>query len=181
MREDLEARNKGIQAIGGPKSYWKLIQVGQVVDLANIKGRWYETSILAPIVNSQASYDNCVRSGQTDSVARSFNGRVDLGGTAGLRHETREGAFSRAVPADARLVDGIEPPPPAELPKTEQPQPAPRPQPQQMPMQSDFDTQMGGQEHSDHLVSEFMNLGDIEGESTPSFGQEYASQGAFFP
>jgi hypothetical protein len=180
MREDLDARNRAIQAIGGPKSYWKLIQLGQVVDLANVKGRWYETSIMAPIVNGQASYDDCIRSGQTDSVARSFNARVDLAGAAGTRHETREEVFGRAVPDNVRLVDGVDAPQPTELPKTEQPQP-PQAQSQQMPIQSDFDAQMGGQEHGDHLVDQFMNLANMEGETMPGFDQEYGSQGAFYP
>jgi hypothetical protein len=182
MREDLEARNKAIQAIGGPKSYWKLLQVGHVVDLADVKGRWYETSIMAPIVNTQASYDDCVRSGQTDSVARSFNGRVDVNRTAGIRYDTREAAFGRAVPDHVRLISGLEAPQPTELPKMEQPPPQTQSQPQQIPVQNDFDAQMGGQEHGDHLVDQFMNLGDMEGENLPGFVQEYGSQGgAFFP
>jgi hypothetical protein len=180
MREDLEARNKAIQMIRGPKSYWKLMQSGHAVDLSDVKGRWYETSIMAPIVNGQASYDDCVRTGQLDSVARSFNARADMQRTAGKRCDTREAAIGRAAPENTRLIEGVEPP-------VEQPQAQPQPpQPQQQPQQmSEFEVQMaaaagGHQEHGDALVDQFMDLGGMEGDSMPGFGQEYGGQGAYF-
>jgi hypothetical protein len=189
MRDDLEARNRSIQAIRGPKSYWKLIQSGHAVDLADVKGRWYETSIMRPIVAGQTSYDECVRQGETDSVARSFNPRVEMNRTAGHRFDSRQAAFGRAVPEHTRLMEGLDAPPSSEVPSRPQPQQPPaaqqhEPQQQQIPIQSNFDTQMGGQqEHGDgSLVDQFMDLDGIEGgNSMPGFGQEYGSQANFFP
>ncbi|KIV99610.1 uncharacterized protein PV09_08785 [Verruconis gallopava] len=187
MREDLEARNKAIQAIGGPKSFWKILQYGQVVDVADVKGRWYETSIMAPIVNQQPNYSDCVRDGQTDSVARSFNGRIDVNRTAGIRHDKRESAFGRAVPEGLRLIEGTEPPTPAMeiAPRTEPPQqqqqlpPQSQPHVHHMPMQTEFDTQMSGNDQADGL-DQFIDLGEEETESMTAFGQPYGSQGSYF-
>ena len=184
MRQDLEARNRAIQGMGIPKSYWKLLKTGQPAEISEIKGRWYETSLMAPIVNNQASYEDCIRSGQTDSVARSFNMRADMNRSAGTRCEPRPQAFGRAVPDSMRLIEGLEEPPANELLRSVQPpqqQPQAQPQAQQTPIQSEFDAQMAEQDDQGDGIDQYMDLSGMEEHnSMPGFGQEYGSQGSYF-
>ena len=172
MREDLELRNRAAQATGGPESYWRLVTLGHRLELSEIKGRWYESTIMGPIVGQQPSYEACLRSGQTQSVALTFNMRTDVNNSAGNRCESRSLAFGRSVPETTRLVEGMDEPSANELPRAPD-------QPQQQPQaqQSDFDAQMNdGQGNG---LDDFMDLSGMEGgDSMPGFGQEYASQGS---
>ncbi|KAF2395643.1 hypothetical protein EJ06DRAFT_266223 [Trichodelitschia bisporula] len=111
MREDARYRNRvSTMSPTGARVYWKLVKAKLQVDFSNIKGRWYETSCLLPIIKGQAAFEEAARRGEIEPVGPLLNARVDCGPSAGRRFATRLEAFGKAVPQGSRLVDGIVPP-----------------------------------------------------------------------
>jgi hypothetical protein len=117
MLEDLKQRNRASAASAStapsPSNpnpqifFWKLIGANTTLSLSDIKGRWYESSIMLPIINSPQKYISDLRAGKIESVDRYLNARSECGKTDGTRKDRREDAFGAAVPASARLVEGL--------------------------------------------------------------------------
>jgi hypothetical protein len=181
MREDLRARNRASALVNGPTYFWKLMQTRANLDLGDAKGRWYEATIMLPIVNGAQVYANALRTGTIESVERHLNGRTDHSRAIGTRTESREAAFGHAVPTGTRVIEGTDVPQPHELPSEHLPQP--------MQMQysagdtAQADSVMAGvgpEQGGAALVDEFMNLDGMEQDPMPGFGQDYGSQDTFF-
>ncbi|KXT17115.1 hypothetical protein AC579_2001 [Pseudocercospora musae] len=183
LTEDLMDRNKCTVEVKRVASFWRLTSAQQRVDLNNVKGRWYEaTLILAQLhpevwaeqkrkgeiqeaslwMNSRGDCLNSNRSPQLPRIPRENN-----------RRETRVAALGQAVPQNIQIVDGTDPPPSND----------------KMSDPIDIDPKFETAEDSgtinvsqpdggnDGLVDDFMNLEGMDQESIPGFGQEYGSQG----
>lgn len=119
MTEDLAARNARSIPTRRSAAFWKLVKTNTRIELNDIKGRWYEASLVMPILNPDL-YKQLHAQGQIEEMSRWMNSRGDCQRPANLpsgaafhrqnvRHETRRDAFGDAMPAHAQVQDGIEP------------------------------------------------------------------------
>ncbi|KAF1948899.1 hypothetical protein CC80DRAFT_597926 [Byssothecium circinans] len=135
MREDINWRNRILIPNTGTIAYWDLVSVGATIDISEVKGRWYESSILF-----EDYFKAAVQKGEGGNGIW-MNARGDATGQgkfAGTPCDRRLDAFGNAVPKNLQLVDGLEPPP--EQPnKTAQPPPPMRaPEPIDLTGETDF-------------------------------------------
>lgn len=114
LLRDLDFRNRFIQPIKNEISSWKLTQAGRLLGIQDIKGRWYESSVLLPILQGPAEFQNFLQHGFIKDVGGEMNARGDssslLGGQAGKRFINREDAFGPAVPKGTRINKGLDGP-----------------------------------------------------------------------
>jgi len=184
LTEDLANRNARSIAAKRTASYWKLIAVQKKLDLNDIKGRWYEASILLPILQ-QAQYEESMRKGEISEASLWMNSRGDCQNSnrashlpkvqkINIRKETRRQALGKAVPPGTEIKDGVEPP----TVDSVAPAPGGGDTSEFMEIDPRFETaDAEDQKHSAGELDEFMNLDGMEGESQmPGFGQEYGSQ-----
>lgn len=120
MTEDLAARNAHSIPARRSASFWKLLQSSTRVELDEIKGRWYEASLVMPVLNPDL-YKTLNAQGQMEEMSRWMNSRGDCQRPVGLsagatfsrqnvRRETRRDAFGDALPPQAQIRDGLEAP-----------------------------------------------------------------------
>jgi len=161
MREDLRARNALTKPVTPTSAAWKLLQPAVRFDLSQIKGRWYEASLLLPLLD--AAFEQHVQQGEVGDAGLYMNARGDATETkdAGVRQPERRDALGRAVPPLTRLVDGIE-----------------APSPREMGVEGQGPEQGGQQEPvmPEGALEEFMNLDGMEHEGVPGFGGEFPAQ-----
>jgi hypothetical protein len=115
MREDMNWRNQTLLTSAGELCYWKLISAHQRVALEDIKGRWYEISMLF----QQFFFDSVQK--KEGGNGSWMNARGDATGQskeAGVLRTDRLVAFGGAIPDQLRLVDGLDPPGDHEKPAT---------------------------------------------------------------
>ena len=107
MQEDMRWRNQTLLTAASELCYWKLISPNQRVAIEDVKGRWYETSVLF-----QKEFFDAI--GGKGGVNGSWmNARGDATGMSkqpGILIPNRLAAFQGAIPDQLRLVDGVEPP-----------------------------------------------------------------------
>ena len=111
MREDLAFRNGITRAKKQVVGYWKLLSPGQRMNISEVKGRWYESSILLPVLKGQQIYAAEVARGEISDVGNWINGRQDANlaaGQIGTRKADRVEAFGKAVPEGTRVGTGPE-------------------------------------------------------------------------
>ena len=111
MREDLEFRNRITIPKKHTASYWKLIQPQARLSISDVKGRWYESSVLLPILRPPQEYQGEVARGEISDVGAWINGRSDANqstGRVGTRVKSRVEAFGKAVPENFKLSEGAE-------------------------------------------------------------------------
>ena len=199
LTEDLAYRNA--RSIHGQStaSYWKLTSVNARLGLDDIKGRWYEASLILPILQ-QGIFEDASRRGDIREATLWMNSRGDcinsnrpssaqrLPRQNNLKATRRE-AFGRALPPNAEIRDGIEPP----LPDNVDPALEGMASQSSMDIDPRFDTADNNTDSDEIRVSrpsemagnsgidEFMNLDGMDeqtnSQSIPGFGQEY-SQGS---
>jgi hypothetical protein len=204
LTEDLTFRNARSIPTLYTVSYWKLTMTNSRAELNDIKGRWYEASLILPILQ-QAVFEDSARKGEIREATLWMNSRGDCINSnrppnlSKLPREnnprsTRVEAFGRAFPPNSEIRDGIDPPLPDNV------DPALEGMASQSSMEIDprFDTADNanntdsdeirvprpGTEHM-HAASgldEFMNLDDMEhappSHEIPGFGQEYSQESA---
>lgn len=124
MREDLKLRNdQTTQHVNPEKRYYgsyQLLSKGAAVRLEDIKGRWYESSLLLPIMNPEYA-KNCRANGQSDEVGFLLNSHGscnrDVGSNvlaaraykpATIKMSRREDAFGQSIPASTRISAGLD-------------------------------------------------------------------------
>ena len=114
LLRDLDFRNRFIQPIKNEVSAWKLTQAGRTLGIQDIKGRWYESSVLLPILQGQADFQNFLGHGFMKDAGGEMNARGDssslLNGQAGKRFINREDAFGPAVPKGTKVNRGLDGP-----------------------------------------------------------------------
>lgn len=120
LTEDLAARNAVSIARIQHASFWKLIAVQRKITLDQVKGRWYEASIILPDLHAD-QFEEMKKRGEIQEAGLFLNARGDCmsanrspnapkAARLNIRKQTREEAFAGATPADAQVVDGIDPP-----------------------------------------------------------------------
>ena len=191
MREDLIFRNTVTANVSRPAGYWKLVQANARVDINNIKGRWYESSILFPILRGAAFADD-IRRGDIYDTGLWMNARGEsvagFRGT-GINKADRLNALGAAIPKGTVIMSGIDPPPGgnrveaaiandfAHQPVQQQAQEQQVRYPQLPQEQHEHVDQLQApiQDSGHGALEEFMDL-----EGIPGFGQEYGSQSQNF-
>ncbi|GIZ41257.1 hypothetical protein CKM354_000456900 [Cercospora kikuchii] len=180
MKKDLQVRNAQSVKVKRTASYWKLITPQQRVDLNDIKGRWYEASIIMPILHPQPWHDTFTK-GETQEASLYMNSRGDCLNSnrkenlprlprENNRKETRREAFGASIPPQTKIEDGVQPPQSDNFdPGLQSSEP--------IEIDPRFDT---ADESGDHGVDagtsgleEFMDLDNIGNESMSGFGQNY--------
>ena len=168
LRQDLNYRNRVTLASKRTISYWKIMQAASRLTITDIKGRWYESSILLPILHGFQNFNQDLQRGEISDVGAWINGRGDANGApgkAGTRYQDRLETFGRAVPTGTKVMQGItspieEPKPPVTpaantmyqppANQTNSVQTQSQPQPQQAEVGGDGD------------IAEFMDLDYVE-------------------
>ncbi|KAL1615791.1 hypothetical protein SLS54_008796 [Diplodia seriata] len=156
MLMDLRYRNQ-VSAKIGRKGTWKLLRSMHPIPIEQVKGRWYESSVLLPIILGDKDYENSLRSGNLQDASHWINARNDSNeaNSLGIRHNQRRDALGRAIPATVQISDGLEPPSPEELQAiTAPPQPQQATDPALMADAAGF----GGIAAVGDVVGDFMNL-----------------------
>ena len=120
MRKDMHDRNQQSMKMRRVLGYWKLINPQQRIDLDNIKGRWYEASILMPILHKD-TWAIAYAKGECQEASLWMNSRGDC--LNSNRDEklpriprennfkaTRREAFGPSIPANTTIDDGVQAP-----------------------------------------------------------------------
>ncbi|KAK4494331.1 hypothetical protein PRZ48_014629 [Zasmidium cellare] len=198
LTEDLAYRNARSIPAKRTASYWKLTTPQLRIDLNEIKGRWYEASLVLPILQPQL-FEEASRRGDIQESSLWMNSRGDCINSnraqnlprlqrVNVRKEGRKEAFGRSVPGNVAILEGLRPPVPEGVdPSLEAPQ-----QPQgsvgggnvntstAMEIDPRFETADDGgggddgQAQDDGGLEEFMNLDD------EMFGGGSGQQSPFF-
>ena len=119
MTEDLTYRNARSIPTIYTASFWKLTTVNSRFELNDIKGRWYEASILLPILQ-QGAFEEAARKGEIQEASIWMNSRGDCLNSnrapglpkiprINVRKATRRDAFGQAVPNNTEIKDGVQP------------------------------------------------------------------------
>lgn len=107
MLEDMNLRNQvAVNAKRSP-GHWKVLQVGSRLEVSELKGRWYESSLLFPILRG-ADYANDMRRGELGDTGLWMNGRGDPNGGMkgpGIKRQNRKDAFGASIPHDTFIGD----------------------------------------------------------------------------
>ncbi|MCJ1416102.1 hypothetical protein MMC32_002437 [Xylographa parallela] len=101
VQEDLNYRNRITIAHKSQISFWKLVQSQARLGLGEVKGRWYESRILLPILKGQADFAQSVSKGEIADVGTMLNGRGDATNSAnklGVKKNDRLEAFGASLP-----------------------------------------------------------------------------------
>jgi hypothetical protein len=205
LTEDLTYRNDRSIRAKGLASYWKLKKPSARIDFDDIKGRWYEASLILPILQ-QGAFEEAARKGEIGEATLWMNSRGDCLNAnrpqnfpkvprANLYKATRLETFGRSLPANAQIKEGIEEP----LPDNVDPQLEAMAGQSSMEIDPRFETaenqssneirvsRPGQMEESMGVagggigvgggIDEFMNLDGVEeGGEMPGFGQEYSQE-----
>lgn len=175
LTQDLAYRNAQSIHIKHVASYWKLVRSQAQVGLPEIKGRWYEASILLPILQGQQQFDTMLAKGDVQEASLWMNSRGDCQNAnrpvnapkisnQNLRKPTRREALGLAIPQGVEIQDAAQPPMPNVDPALSDTSS------QTLNIDPRFDTA----QDADGGLGQFMDLdshGDI-----PGFGQSYGSQ-----
>ncbi|KAI4247793.1 MAG: hypothetical protein LQ352_006094, partial [Teloschistes flavicans] len=85
LRQDLEYRNRATIQTRRTLSFWKIIQAQAALSITDVKGRWYESSTLLPVLKGTLEYSKECQRGEVGDVGQYLNARGDCNalGTAG--------------------------------------------------------------------------------------------------
>ncbi|KAL1304518.1 hypothetical protein AAFC00_003504 [Neodothiora populina] len=152
MAEDMRRRNPHTVGGKGTAMFWNNIanQQNAQVDIKNVKGRWYEASLLLPLLKGLAAYQNELKQGEILEAGQMMNARGDcnIGGVAtDLRKPERKDALGKSVPGDLAFIDGIDPPTLPHQQQHRQPQPQHQHQLHQQQQQPQQQQQQQQQHH----------------------------------
>ncbi|MCJ1391543.1 hypothetical protein MMC18_004407 [Xylographa bjoerkii] len=101
VQEDLNYRNRITIAHKSQISFWKLVQSQARLGLGEVKGRWYESRVLLPILKGQADFAQSLSKGEIADVGTMLNGRGDATNSAnklGVKKNDRLEAFGASLP-----------------------------------------------------------------------------------
>lgn len=90
-------------------STWKLLHAAQTIRLEDIKGRWYESSLLIPYLKGREHYTQTLQSGTWDEVATQMNEMGNAGQAAvrgWCRTGKRDDVLTTSVPHTFSLEKG---------------------------------------------------------------------------
>ncbi|KAF1965361.1 hypothetical protein BU23DRAFT_489786 [Bimuria novae-zelandiae CBS 107.79] len=142
MREDMRWRNQILLAAASGISYWKLISPNQRIAIEDVKGRWYETSILF----QREFFEAVQNKGNVNGSWMNARGdATGMGRGPGVLCTDRLAAFSGAIPDQLRIVDGLAPPKDHEKPSGSM---------------QEIELSTGAPAESNFSVDDFMNFED---------------------
>ena len=113
LHEDLAYRNRATISKKGTIAHWALLQSQARLGLADVKGRWYESSVLLPILRGATDFTRDLERGEIPDGGHWMNGRGDhssLAGRQGTRFGDRIDVFGRAVPTGTLISRGMDGP-----------------------------------------------------------------------
>ncbi|KAI9795561.1 MAG: hypothetical protein M1833_006961 [Piccolia ochrophora] len=169
LRMDLHYRNSATLPTRLTTSYWKLIRPLSRVTLADIKGRWYESSLLLPVLRDPTEFSAAVARGDVPDTGLSLNARGDsqqqqlANNNIGRRVASRLEALGHAVPAGTQISRGAD--------GSEAENQFPREAPGSTPMNPEDAGQGHGQGEAD--IEQFMDLDQYGGGVEGSAGGQY--------
>lgn len=107
LREDMTWRNRLLVPHARTFAYWKLATPSSRYDIAEIKGRWYETALVfeEPFTKSVTNNE-----GGNGVWMNSRGDATGAGRATGAPRPQRLAAFGRAIPKTIHLADGVDPP-----------------------------------------------------------------------
>ncbi|KAI9679357.1 MAG: hypothetical protein M1817_005379 [Caeruleum heppii] len=114
LRTDLLYRNKYTIDPTQTVATSKFITALSRLPLADIKGRWYESTLLLPLLRGPRDWAQDVARGEIGDAGMWMNGRLEMnriGNTTGTKAATRKAAFRSSVPSSMRLSQGLDGPP----------------------------------------------------------------------
>ena len=116
VQRDLEFRNAASAPKVGRVGKWKLVQPRARVSIADVKGRWYESRTMMPIISGVEYLRSSVEAGSVGDVGDSINARGDSAPASapvkvGERKGNRLQAFGLAVPRGTQVGGKITPTP----------------------------------------------------------------------
>jgi hypothetical protein len=112
MATDLRYRNEVAHvAKTGIWYEWRLLEPAARKGLADIKGRWYETRTLMPILRDPQKFQADKDRGRTNDSGEFMNGRRDNNTVPEERKKNRKDTLGQAVPPDFRVSRGLDGPP----------------------------------------------------------------------
>ena len=110
VQQDLEFRNNASLTHGRGANWWKIIPPGARLTLPQVKGRWYESRFMVPILHSPEKLAHEVTTGDVSDVGDSLNSHGDCsakGAGSGVdRKEQRILAFGQSVPPTTAFIAG---------------------------------------------------------------------------
>jgi hypothetical protein len=109
MIADLRYRNEVAFAAKNNQQYyeWRLLEPAAKKALQSVKGRWYESRMLMPILRSPEEVLEEIHQGLTSDCGAWLNNRGGMMLADGIRKETRLQAFVGAVPKDLKIDAGL--------------------------------------------------------------------------
>jgi hypothetical protein len=180
LTQDLAYRNAQSIHKKHLASYWKLVRSQVQIGLSDIKGRWYEATVLLPKLQGQEAFDTMLAKGDVQEASLWMNSRGDCQnanrpvnapkiGNQNIRKPTRREALGHAIPQGVEIQDAAQPPMPNNVD----------------PALSDtssqtlnIDPRFETAQDTDGGLDQFMGL-DPHGEM-PGFEQQYGSQSQGF-
>jgi hypothetical protein len=106
MREDSRFCNRAAAAVGNTMFYWRLVNSLIAIGLDRCKGRWYENSVFAPIIQGDAEFSSDLQKGAIRNLGPQMNGRSDKElDMIGTRTFTRKEALGYSIPTDCVIMD----------------------------------------------------------------------------
>lgn len=113
MVADLRFRNEvADNARTGRWHEWSLVEPRARKSMSDVKGRWYETKALLPILRTPAAFQDDVNKGVTSDIGMYMNARGDSSSRTGHKKANRLDALGRAVPSTLRISRGLDESPP---------------------------------------------------------------------
>ncbi|KAL8928907.1 MAG: hypothetical protein Q9172_000745 [Xanthocarpia lactea] len=117
LRQDMEYRNRATIPIKRTMSFWKLAQAQEKLPITDIKGRWYESSALLPILRGAEAFSQDLTRGEIGDAGQWMNARGDCNSVsgvplkAGMRVVDRLDAFGKSIPPGTKISKGLDGPP----------------------------------------------------------------------
>lgn len=142
MRDDVKLRNAIIQK-QDPRAmpmYWHLIRTNQTMDVDSLKCRWYESTILIPVINPRDT--KLPVQDRVMSVSRKVNPRLQCVGmnkSMSRYAADRVQVFGNAVPPGLVIINGIDAPHQTPAPQQQQLRAQEQPVQQQPPQPLPYD------------------------------------------
>ncbi|KAL6702561.1 hypothetical protein ACN47E_001344 [Coniothyrium glycines] len=156
MTLDMMWRNRLLVPITRTAAWWKLIAGASKLDISDIKGRWYETSLVFQEPFTKAVKNN---EGGNGIWMNSRGDATGVGKSAGSARPDRVAAFGQSIPGGTQLVEGVEPPNEQIVPPT------------QSHESLDIGAGTGGSDA--FSLDDFMNVDHLGDESNIQFGQGF--------
>lgn len=109
MVTDLRFRNE-VAANAGKSVFceWRLLEPAARRGIEHVKGRWYETRALLPVLRGVNQFREDIQRGVTSDAGLWMNGRGDNGDPGGKRMPNRRGTLGLAVPDAFKVSRGLD-------------------------------------------------------------------------